>query len=345
MKAAIYVLSALVFVLLGVAAVLWLSPPLDDAGAGREVRYGLYEGRELVQVIDGEGNARYAVEDSHGNRLFDIPVTGCLLDVRFREGRLRFREGDTKRTGYIDLEGNVQWLADSSRSDHGQLVREPAEVSVIVPDKEKPRAEVPVASREDGLSYRLDDASLRRLKADHPFYKEAARILSGKLPVDDSERRRVILNYCEHFRMAYTTKDIDFLRQVFSEEALIIVGNVVKTAPQGGSGMVADKRVEYYLRTKKDYLDRLSRAFAANKKIDVEFSNFRIMRHPSVNGIYGVSLRQRYRSDRYSDDGWLFLLWDFRNASMPLIHVRTWQPSAAVEEAEDVVGISDFNLQ
>ena len=114
---------------------------------------------------------------------------------------------------------------------------------------------------------------------------------------------------------------------------------------QGGSGMAADKRVEYYLRTKKDYLDRLSRAFAANKKIDVEFSNFRIMRHPSVNGIYGVSLRQRYRSDRYSDDGWLFLLWDFRNASMPLIHVRTWQPSAVVEEAEDVVGISDFNLQ
>lgn len=53
-----------------------------------------------------------------------------------------------------------------------------------------------------------------------------------------------------------------------------------------------------------------------NKSVDVKFSDFRIMRHPTKDGIYGVSLRQRYKSDRYADDGWLFLLWDFRNASM-----------------------------
>ena len=67
--------------------------------------------------------------------------------------------------------------------------------------------------------------------------------------------------------------------------------------------------------------------------------------HPTKDGIYGVSLRQRYKSDRYADDGWLFLLWDFRNASMPLIHVRTWQPSATVSGAEGVIDISDFNLE
>lgn len=44
------------------------------------------------------------------------------------------------------------------------------------------------------------------------------------------------------------------------------------------------------------------------------------MRHPTMDGIYGVSLRQQYKSDRYADDGYLFLLWDFRNESMPLIH-------------------------
>ena len=85
--------------------------------------------------------------------------------------------------------------------------------------------------------------------------------------------------------------------------------------------------------------------FAINKTVDVRFSDFRIMRHPTKDGIYGVSLRQRYSSDRYSDDGWLFLLWDFRNPSMPLIHVRTWQPSATVGSSEGVIDISDFNLE
>ena len=99
------------------------------------------------------------------------------------------------------------------------------------------------------------------------------------------------------------------------------------------------------MHTKRSYLSRLTKVFAANKKVDVRFTDFRILRHPTRDGIYGVSMRQRYRSDRYADDGWLFLLWDFRNPSMPLIHVRTWQPSVAVEGGDGVIDISDFNLE
>jgi hypothetical protein len=62
-------------------------------------------------------------------------------------------------------------------------------------------------------------------------------------------------------------------------------------------------------------------------------------------GIYGVTLRQQYKSDRYYDDGYLFLLWDFRNKSMPLIHVRTWQPASTVGGSGDIINIQDFNLQ
>ena len=61
--------------------------------------------------------------------------------------------------------------------------------------------------------------------------------------------------------------------------------------------------------------------------------------------IYGVTLRQRYSSDRYSDDGYLFLLWDFTDKSMPVIHVRTWQPASTVADGADVISIQDFNLQ
>lgn len=131
---------------------------------------------------------------------------------------------------------------------------------------------------------------------------------------------------------------------MFSDEALIIVGNVVKSS-KNAAKVEADGKVSYALHTKRDYLSRLSKVFAINKQVDVKFSEFRIVRHPTMDGIYGVSLRQRYSSDRYADDGYLFLLWDFRNASMPLIHVRTWQPSATVAGSDGVVDISDFNLE
>ena len=181
---------------------------------------------------------------------------------------------------------------------------------------------------------------------DNPFFAEASKVISGKLEEKDADNRRMILNYCEHLRTSYTTKDIDFLRQVFSDQVLIIVGNVVRSADNNSAtGIEGDEKVTFSLKTKKEYLERLEKVFAANKKIDVKFSDFRIMRHPTMEGIYGVSMKQKYTSDRYSDDGYLFILWDFRNKSMPLIHVRTWQPAASVNGEKEIIGIRDFNLE
>ena len=181
---------------------------------------------------------------------------------------------------------------------------------------------------------------------DNPFFAEASKVISGKLEEKDADNRRMILNYCEHLRTSYTTKDIDFLRQVFSDQALIIVGNVVRSADNNSAtGIEGDEKVTFSLKTKKEYLERLEMVFAANKKIDVRFSDFRIMRHHTMEGIYGVSMKQKYTSDRYSDDGYLFILWDFRNKSMPLIHVRTWQPAASVNGEKEIIGIRDFNLE
>ena len=181
---------------------------------------------------------------------------------------------------------------------------------------------------------------------DNPFFAEASKVISGKLEEKDADNRRMILNYCEHLRTSYTTKDIDFLRQVFSDQALIIVGHVVKTADNNSAaGIEGDEKVTFSLKTKKEYLERLEMVFAANKKIDVKFTDFRIMRHPTMEGIYGVSMEQEYPSNRYSDDGYLVILWDFRNESMPLIHVRTWQPAASVNGEKEIIGIRDFYLE
>lgn len=130
----------------------------------------------------------------------------------------------------------------------------------------------------------------------------------------------------------------------FREVQLIIVGNVIKPVANDNKCQ-AEAKVTYAIHSKKDYISRLAKVFTANQKIDLKFSGFRIMRHPTMDGIYGVTLRQQYKSDRYADDGYLFLLWDFRNPSMPLIHVRTWQPAGTVHSGDDVISIQDFNLE
>lgn len=189
------------------------------------------------------------------------------------------------------------------------------------------------------------DADIRRLSHDNPFRAEAQKVMSGRLEENDSASRHRILSYCEHLRTSYTTRDIDFLRQVFSENALIIVGHTVKTGNKENAGS-SSRKVSYGIRSKKEYLERLERIFNSNSKIDVRFSDFKIMRHPTMDCIYGVTLRQKYSCDQYSDDGYLFLLWDFRDASMPLIHVRTWQPTPEIVAGNDeVIEIGDFNLE
>ena len=192
-------------------------------------------------------------------------------------------------------------------------------------------------------STRINDADVRHMTGNHPFSAEARKVLSGDLQETDSMSRHRILSYCEHLRTSYTTRDIDFLRQVFSDNALIIVGHTVSTSdaatPKG------TPRVTYSIRSKREYLERLAKIFDSGKEIDLQFSGFHIMRHPTMEGIYGVTLRQRYACGEYSDDGWLFLLWDFRNPSMPLIHVRTWQPTRSLSGEDDIIDMSDFNLE
>lgn len=189
----------------------------------------------------------------------------------------------------------------------------------------------------------LRETEIRNFTKDHPFFKEAKKILGGNLEENDSASRRVILNYCEHLRMAYPTKDIDFLRQVFSDNALIIVGNSIRKSGSTDVAATTDK-VRYSIHSKASYLKKLETIFSSNSRIDVAFSDFNIKRHPTMEGIYGVTLRQKYKSDRYSDDGYLFLLWDFRNPSMPLIHVRTWQPEEYLASGKEKIELSDFNL-
>ena len=175
-------------------------------------------------------------------------------------------------------------------------------------------------------------------------------VMGSAKAVEDVERRMLILEYVERFRNAYNLKDMNFLQQIYSDDALIITGKVITQVKKDTKmADVNGVKIEYSRQSKKEYLTRLASVFKANKRINVTFDDIKVARHPAKEAFYGVTLKQGWEADRYSDVGWLFLLWDFTNPAAPQIHVRTWQPTeinnapVALPE-EDIFTVEDFDI-
>ena len=147
---------------------------------------------------------------------------------------------------------------------------------------------------------------------------------------DDTDLRRKteILNFVEKFRSYYDEKDIESLRQIFSDDALIITGRVITRKTYNGDKPVMKQDVIYRRQNKAQYLNNLERTFQNNRYIHLTFDDVEVYGHKSKPNWYGVALRQNWKSSNYEDDGYLFLLWEFPedNEGQPVIHVRTWQP-------------------
>ena len=176
-------------------------------------------------------------------------------------------------------------------------------------------------------------------------------IMAEKSSDVDYARRQIIVDFVENFLTAYNRKDLPMLTSVFSDKALIITGKVVKEKP--GSDLTRltlnNNRVVYIKQTKQEYLNNLQRVFQNTKYINVKFEDIEVVQHPKYDDVYGVTLKQFWHTDRYSDEGYLFLMIDFRDADKPLIQVRTWQPyknaeGQVVTKREDVYHLGSFRI-
>lgn len=170
-------------------------------------------------------------------------------------------------------------------------------------------------------------------------------VIKSNIELTDLRRRQMILDYVEQFRTSYNQKDINFLNQVFSDDALIITGRVItQKQPEG----FMTQKIRYNKQNKQQYLNNLRRVFKTTKYIHVSFDDIEVMRHPTNPNFYGVTLHQGWTSNTYHDEGYIFLLWDFRNENAPEIHVRTWQPDRIGGNAlarDEVFSLSDFDIQ
>ena len=157
------------------------------------------------------------------------------------------------------------------------------------------------------------------------------KVMGQGQDVTDMSKRLEILKFVEDFRNYYNQKNIESLRQIFSDDALIITGSVVSTR-QSNVDFKEEmtQKVKYVRQNKKQYLANLERVFKRTSFINVTFDRISVKRHAAKPNIYAVTLHQKWESSSYSDDGWLFLLWDFNDPEKPQIHVRTWQTDQMV---------------
>ena len=152
------------------------------------------------------------------------------------------------------------------------------------------------------------------------------------------DSRLTLMTFLEDYQTAYALGRDKYLESIFSDNALIIVGNKLE------SRVVADgvrlvEHVRYDTLSKKQYIDRLKGHFATKEYINLNFTETDFQRASNNKEMYGIRVRQEYFSSNYGDVGYLFLLVDLRN-ELPIIHVRAWQNDKL--PLESLIQLNDF---
>ena len=152
--------------------------------------------------------------------------------------------------------------------------------------------------------------------------------------------RWAILNFMEDYQTAFALKRTDYINSIFSDDALIITGTILKKLNNAERAFDRSKSLDlggpkdiaYSQLSKTEYIDRLRKIFSTCEYVHLQFEDnvTRMIDLPAINGInkgaaFGIEIKQRYESTGYSDDGYLTMVFDTRG-KLPIIHVRLWQP-------------------
>ena len=156
----------------------------------------------------------------------------------------------------------------------------------------------------------------------------------------DDYRKAVLINFLESYKTAFALGRKDYLNSIFSDDALIIVGQIVKSVVIENQ-IQGSEQVVYHRYTKGEYMKNLYRSFDSKEYINIKFANLDIIRMGKGDGdVFCVQIKQDYFSSNYGDTGYLCLLLDLGDPKRPIIHVRTWQPKP--DEDFGLFGPGDF---
>lgn len=145
---------------------------------------------------------------------------------------------------------------------------------------------------------------------------------------------------------AYCLKRFDYINDIFSDDAVIIVGNVTRRKPlpdeMGRMSLQGKDIITENKYSKSEYLRNLKRCFARNEFINIHFTRNEVQYINKIKGkeFFAIQIGQEYNSSTYGDKGYLFLLVNITNPDEPQIQIRTWQPNE--EDMEKLYTIGNF---
>lgn len=152
------------------------------------------------------------------------------------------------------------------------------------------------------------------------------------------DSRLTLMTFLEDYQTAYALGRDKYLESIFSDNALIVVGNKLESRVLA-DGVRLVEHVRYDTLSKKQYINRLRGHFATKEYINLNFTETDFQRASNNKEMYGIRVRQEYFSSNYGDVGYLFLLVDLRN-ELPIIHVRAWQNDKL--PLESLIQLNDF---
>jgi hypothetical protein len=183
-------------------------------------------------------------------------------------------------------------------------------------------------SRINSISFSLGDKSLQSI------------MNQTRWP---SETKFKLISFLENYKTAYALKRYDYINKIFSENALIIVGErIVETEKIDDNKfvMIGDKYKLIKL-SKEQYLYRLKKVFDSNEFINLQFEEAEVKKRDNQTAVFGINIRQNYYSATYADQGYLFLMADFADTKRPVIYVRSWQQEKF--NNDQIITLSDFS--
>ena len=158
-------------------------------------------------------------------------------------------------------------------------------------------------------------------------------------PDDDKMK---IIQFMENYKTAYVLEDTNYIESIFADNALIIIGKVLKKAEtiEGMYAKLKNQDIKYVHLTKQEYISNLKTCFKNNEFVNIQFEDNTVEKRDPQSQVYGIQIKQNYYSSNYADQGYLFLMIDLGNKAEPKINVRSWQPEKNADGS--IVGINDF---
>ena len=128
---------------------------------------------------------------------------------------------------------------------------------------------------------------------------------AGMLALED---KKAIVDFVEQYQTSCANRDMDFLNNLFSEDAIIVTGSNIHRYDSNTN--YSKPLISYTKRSKSDHLSVLQKTLGRKDPVDMQITDIDIKQHPMNKEIYGVTIVQQWKVGRFSDNQTLFLIID-----------------------------------